>query len=148
MDRKEAAIAALELFRGCRQKDIRWVAANTDMLYLRPGTQLALEGKAVREFIVIVDGEATVTAKNGGAHTLGVGEYFGHDGLVDRLPHKATVEITEPTRALVFEARAFHGLLDKLPGVSKKLMRDLVTELRQIDRRISVAAGARLEVAS
>lgn len=148
MDRKEAAIAALELFRGCRHKDITWVAANTDMLYLRPGTELALEGKAVREFIVLVDGEASVTARNGAARTLGAGEYFGHEGLVDRLPHKATVEVTKPARALVFEARAFHGLLDKLPTVSKKLMRDLVIELRQVDRRVSAAAAPQLGAAS
>lgn len=148
MDRKEAQIAALELFKGCRAKDVRWVASNSDMLYLSAGTLLAIEGKPVREFVVMIDGEATVTSDGGPSRALRAGEFFGHDGLVDRLPHKATVAITEPTRALVFEARAFHGLLDKLPVVSKKLMRDLVVELRQVDRRMAPSVAPQLGTAS
>ncbi len=139
-DRKEQQIAALPLFSGCRREEIRWVASHADALDIPADTTLAIEGKGVREFIVILDGEADADGA-----TLRPGAFFGHMGLVDQLPHEATVRTTERTRALVFEARVFHALVDHCPTVARHLMRDLVTEIRGADRKI--ASGLRLRTA-
>lgn len=143
MDRKEAQIAKLPLFSSCRAKDIRWVAAVADALDVRPGTVLAHEGRSVREFMVVVEGELVATDAQGQKTVLGPGDYFGHDGLVNDLPHVKTLETLTPARVLVFEARAFRGLLDTLTSVGRDLMRDLVTELRELDRRIALPAQSR-----
>ena len=140
MDRKEKQIAALPLFSGCRNADIRWIASHADALDLRPGVVLAEAGEGTREFVVIVDGNASA-----GGETLASGDYFGHLGLIDQLPHDATIETTTRARALVFTAPAFHSLLDRCPGVARALMRGLVTDLRGADSR--VVAGLELRTA-
>jgi CRP-like cAMP-binding protein len=140
MDRKEKQIAALPLFRGCRAADVRWIASHADALDVRPGTTLVTEGKAVREFIVIVDGQASADGA-----TLTAGSYFGHLGLIDRLPHDASVETKSQVRALVFSAPVFSSLLDRCPSVARELMRGLVTDLRGADSR--VVSGLELRTA-
>lgn len=135
MDRKEQQIAGLRLFSGCNKREIRWVAAHADALDLPEGTMLAVEGKAVRQFVVLLDGAADANGR-----PLDAGSFFGHMGLVDQLPHDATVVTTARTRALVFDSRAFSSLMDRCPSVSRHLMRDLVTEIRGAD---SVVAALR-----
>jgi CRP-like cAMP-binding protein len=129
---KEQQIGELGLFRGCRPSEVAWIARVADTLDIGAGSTLAREGRTVREFIVVVDGVAGGT-NDDGEILLGPGAYFGEMGLVDRRPHAMTVESLTDMRLLVFEARVFSGLLEKLPGVGRKLMQELVTRLREAD---------------
>ena len=129
---KEQQIAELALFRGCRPSEVSWIARVADTLDIGAGSTLAREGSTVREFIVVVDGVAGGTNGDGQV-LLGPGAYFGEMGLVDRRPHAMAIESLTDMRLLVFEARVFSGLLEKLPGVGRKLMQELVTRLREAD---------------
>jgi CRP-like cAMP-binding protein len=140
MDGKERRIASLELFQGLRAKDVEWIATVADTVDLPAGSLLALRDRAVREFVIVLSG--TVGSPEGSHLTLTEGGCFGHDGLVDREPHLHTLEAETPVHLLVFEARAFQGLIDRCPGVARKLMRELAVELRSADRRFVRRASA------
>jgi CRP-like cAMP-binding protein len=140
MDGKQRRIASLELFQGLRAKDVEWIATVADTVNLPSGSVLAVRERAVREFVVVMSG--TVESTEGSHLTLTEGGCFGHDGLVDREPQLHTLKATTPVQLLVFEARAFHGLIDRCPGVARKLMRELAVELRSADRRFARRGSA------
>lgn len=130
---KERQIAELGLFRGCGPSDVAWLARTADTLDLGAGSTLAQRGARVREFIIVVDGVAAAT-NGAGEVLLGPGAYTGEMGLLDGRPHAMTITAITDMRVLVFEARAFCGLLERLPAVGRKLMQELVTRLRETDR--------------
>jgi CRP/FNR family cyclic AMP-dependent transcriptional regulator len=131
---KEQQIADLALFRGCRPSDIAWIARTADTLDVGAGSTLAREGSRAREFVVVVNGVASGSNGAGPDVLLGPGAYFGEMGLLDGRPHTMTVTTLGDTRVLVFEARVFRGLLDRLPGVGRKLMEELVARVREADQ--------------
>lgn len=133
-DAKIDQISELELFRGCRPADVRWIAGVADAVDVPAGRTIAVEGQTVREFVVVVRG--TAVASNGaGAVTLAPGAYFGETGLIDDEAHARDVVTTTDARLLVFGAGAFRGMLDRIPSVGRKVMSGLVTELRAQDSR-------------
>lgn len=87
----------------------------------------------MREFVVLVSGAAA--ASNGdGEVLLSPGAHFGERGLIDDTPHECSVSTRAPTRLLVFGPAAFRGMLDRIPSVGRKLLSEMVTELRTIDQ--------------
>jgi CRP-like cAMP-binding protein len=132
-DAKEREIAALALFRGCRPAEVRWVASKADTLDLPAGRTVVREGETAREFVVLVRGTAS-SSDGDGSLTLAPGAFFGETGLIDGRPHGRTVETLTPARVLVFDSRAFRGMLHRLPAVGRKLLEEMVAQLRSIDQ--------------
>lgn len=126
-DRRE--LLEVPIFSGCRPDELRWIDKLGDTIDLPAGRVLAQQGQTAREFIVVVRG--AVTAENGdGWQILGHGAHFGEVGLIDGGDHPATVVTETPVRVIVFEARAFRGLLDRAPRVARKLLGELVEKMR------------------
>ena len=132
MSIKEQQIEELALFGGCRKGDVEWVSRVADTIDLPAGATIATKGSRVREFVVIVDGVAA-GSNDAGDVLLSRGSYFGEMGLMDGRPHTMTITTLTPIRAFVFDARTFPSLLDRLPNVGRKLMKELVTRLRVAD---------------
>lgn len=130
-DQKQGEIREMALFRGCSSADTQWIARVADTVDVPAGRTIARRGDTSREFIVIVRG----TAANGdGTAVLGPGAYLGHMGLIDGRTHSRTVETLTSTRLLVFGAGAFRGMLDRIPVVGRKLLAEMVTQLRRADQ--------------
>jgi CRP-like cAMP-binding protein len=88
-----------------------------------PGDTLTREGEVGREFIVIVDGHATV--EKGGEEIAGVmeGSFVGELALLDHTSRSATVTAVTPIRAYVLGSKDFHTLLDTSPVLRSKIER-------------------------
>jgi len=129
-DAKRAAIAETSLFRGCSTDDVAWLARVSDMLDVGAGSTLAIEGRKVREFIVIVEGVAS-----GDGVLYGPGSCIGGVELLDGSPYGPTIETLSDARILVFGPREFRGLLTRVPSIAKTLLRDLSGRLRVQDER-------------
>lgn len=127
--RKENELSEVGLFAGCRPDELRWIGRLGDTLDLPAGRTLCSEGSTAREFVVVVRGAVVATNGHGPA-VYGPGSHFGEMGLVDGGSHSETVVTETPVRLLVFEARAFRGLLERAPSVSRKLLRELVHRVR------------------
>lgn len=135
MGTKERQIAEVALFREAPAKDIAWLAKVADALDVGAGSTLALEGKPVREFIVVIDGVAS--GSNGSADVVfRPGSCIGHVGLLDHSAHPLTVTARTSMRLLVFEARAFRGMLERIPAAARTLMSSITEQLRALDEEL------------
>jgi CRP-like cAMP-binding protein len=110
------------LFAGCSKKELRELASRTDEIDLRDGYVLMREGRPGREFIVLVDGTATVTKDGKKLGDLGPGDWVGEIALLTNVPRTATVTSTSPIRVLVITDRAFKRLVETMPSIALKVL--------------------------
>jgi CRP-like cAMP-binding protein len=120
VDRKAELVRQLGLFSECPRADVQWVCGVADLVDVPAGRVLSLEGETVREVAVVIDGIAS--AQDGaGDVLLGRGAYFGASELVARRPCAMTIESRTPVRLLVFGAREFRSLMDRIPSVRQRV---------------------------
>ena len=128
-------LAQVPLFSACSRKDLGLVARRADEIEVEAGKVLITEGTHGHEFFVIMDGTADVTRSNTKVATLGPGASFGELALLDKEPRNATVVATKPMKLVVLGQREFGGLLDEVPGFSRKLLAGMAHRLRESDLR-------------
>jgi len=122
---KNAKIELLKqvpLFAGCSKAELREVALSTDEIDLRDGHVLTREGRAGREFFILVEGTASVTQDGKEIAELGGGDWFGEIALLTHRPRTATVTATSPVRVLVLTDRAFRRVVETMPRIALKVL--------------------------
>lgn len=122
---KNAKIELLKqvpLFAGCSKAELREVALSTDEIDLRDGHVLTREGRAGREFFILVEGTASVTQDGNEIAELKGGDWFGEIALLTHRPRTATVTATSPVRVLVLTDRAFRRVVETMPRIALKVL--------------------------
>jgi CRP/FNR family transcriptional regulator, cyclic AMP receptor protein len=123
--RRDAKIELLKkvpLFAGCSKSELRQLAQTADELDLRQGTVLTREGRAGREFFVLIDGTADVTKKGKKIAELGPGDWLGEIALITDSPRTATVTATTPVDVLVITDRRFRSVVETMPSIAMKVL--------------------------
>jgi CRP/FNR family transcriptional regulator, cyclic AMP receptor protein len=123
--RRDAKIELLKkvpLFAGCSKSELRQLAQTADELDLREGTVLTREGRAGREFFVLIDGTAEVTKKGKKIAELGPGDWLGEIALITDQPRTATVTATSPVDVLVITDRRFRSVVETMPSIAMKVL--------------------------
>lgn len=128
-DAKTELIRSLPLFAECTGREVAEVAAIADEIVLRPTRVLTRENAEGREFVVIIDGTATVHRGREPIATLEPGDFFGEIALLTGQPRTATVIARTAVRALVIEGHAFLTLLEHSPGIREKVQRAVAARL-------------------
>ena len=106
-DAKVDLLKKVPLFAGCSKTELRQLARIADEIDLREGTVLTREGRAGREFFVLIAGDARVSKKGKKVADLGSGDWFGEIALLTDSPRTATVTATSAVDVLVITDRAF-----------------------------------------
>ena len=119
---KIALIRKIPLFKNCSGRELGEIAAIADELDLKEGTELTHEGKAGREFFIIVAGAADVLMDGKLISSVRQGDFLGEIALITDRPRTATVKATSPVRVLVITARDFRALLDRSPEIQRKVL--------------------------
>jgi CRP/FNR family transcriptional regulator, cyclic AMP receptor protein len=119
---KVELIKGVPLFSELGRKELNEVASIADEIDLPEGKELTVEGQPGREFLVIIEGDATVRKGDHEINRLGAGDFFGEIALVKQQPRSATVTAETPIRALVITDRSFRALLDHSPDIESKVM--------------------------
>jgi CRP/FNR family transcriptional regulator, cyclic AMP receptor protein len=130
---KVELIKGVPLFSELGRKELSEVASLADEIDLREGKELMVEGRPGREFLVIIEGEATVLKGGTEINKLGPGDFFGEIALVRQEPRSATVVADTPIRALVITERTFQSLLARSPDIENKVMSALSARLAPED---------------
>jgi CRP-like cAMP-binding protein len=123
--RRDAKIELLKkvpLFAGCSKSELRELAKTADELDLRQGTVLTREGRAGREFFVVIEGTAEVTQKGKKIADLGAGDWLGEIALITDSPRTATVTATSPMDVLVITDRRFRTVVETMPSIALKVL--------------------------
>jgi CRP-like cAMP-binding protein len=132
MVRKNAKVDLIKgvpLFAECSRKELGEVAGIADEIDLREGKELTKEGRAGREFFILVEGTADVKKGSRRVNKLGPGDFFGEISLIRHTPRTATVVATSPVRTLVITERSFQSLLQHQPGIQNKVLSALAARL-------------------
>ena len=124
-------LAAVPLFRGLSRKELELVGRRVDQVTVDAGRVLVEDGRGGREFFVVLDGLAAVSRNGADLGVLVPGDCFGELALLDRGPRAATVTAMTSMEVLVFEQRAFKGLLSSVPQLAMNLLALLAHQLRE-----------------
>jgi CRP/FNR family transcriptional regulator, cyclic AMP receptor protein len=120
------------LFSECRRKDLSFISAIMRERSFPAGTALTTEGESGDEFMIIMDGTATVRRNGRRVSHLGPGDFFGEISLLDPGPRTATIVADTPITVKVFGRREWASLLAER-GVCAQLLRALARRLRDAE---------------
>ena len=132
MLRKDAKVELLQrvpLFERCSKRELQEIAGLADELDVPAGRTLTTEGRTGYEFVVIVEGTASVKRNGRTINTLKAGDFLGEIALVTGTPRTATVATTSQSRVLVLTARDFRRLLRDTPTMQLKVLETLAARL-------------------
>ena len=120
-DVKVRLLRSIPLFADCKADEIAEVAAIADEIDLPAGKTVVTEDADGREFVVVIEGRASVTRGGEVVAEIGAGEWFGEVALVTGKPRNASVVAITPLHALVIVGYRFTQLLDHSPSIRAKV---------------------------
>ncbi|MFO8100744.1 MAG: cyclic nucleotide-binding domain-containing protein [Dehalococcoidia bacterium] len=125
------------LFSDLNKKSLKEIGEITEEVEREAGDVLAQEGKAGKAFVFIVEGKVRVEKEDKLVNRLSAYDFFGEISLIDGRPRTATVIAETDVKLLVIHSSYFDEILDKVPGLSRKIMMSLCKYLRQTQKQIS-----------
>jgi CRP/FNR family transcriptional regulator, cyclic AMP receptor protein len=128
----EQLLAAVPLFSRLAEREIHRIGDLMTRLDVAAGTPITHEGHTGREFIIILEGTATVTVDGEQVATVGPGDFQGEISLLDGGPRTATVVADTPMRLMVASRDEFVELLDEHPVIARKMLPALAHRIRAI----------------
>ena len=134
MDRattKEKMLASVPLFQGCTPHELKRVINLMTQINVPEGTVLGREGHRGNEFMIVLDGTATVSRDGKEIATIGRGDFMGEISIIDGGERTATVVASTPMELEVLTHNEFVSLLDQAPEIARNLLPTLVKRLRE-----------------
>ena len=115
----------MPLFEECSERELALISRLSCRATPMPGATLSREGEWSRQFVIILDGQASVYRGERKVDALGPGDYFGELALIDEGPPTATVTVVAdtPMRLEVMNRREFRQLLTDVPSISGQFLR-------------------------
>ncbi len=135
---KQELLKKVPLFSNLNKKSLKEIAEITEEVKREAGDVLAQEGKAGKAFVFIVEGKVRVEKDDKLVNRLSAYDFFGEISLIDGQPRTATVIAETDVKLLVLHSSYFDDLIDKVPDLSKEIMRALCKYLRQAQIRSSL----------
>src|SRR5271157_5770795 len=111
-------LAAVPLFAGCSQRELRMIAGLGTDLQVKEGSVLTEEGEPGSELVIVLGGEAVCTIKGTEVARFERGDFFGEMSLLDQGLRSATVTATSDMEILVLESREFKRLVTEAPSIA------------------------------
>ena len=131
-DRRQSALAGVGLFSELSKGQQRSLARLMTCVEVPAGRTLTTEGEPGREFMIIVDGQASVRRGGRLVATLGAGDFLGEVSLIAGTPRSATVTAETDMVVEILNRREFSSLLDQSPTVARKVMIGAIKRLQEV----------------
>jgi CRP/FNR family cyclic AMP-dependent transcriptional regulator len=122
MDPKQAMLARVPLFAGCKPRDLDDLAMNCDEVDVPTGQVLTREGRPGQEFFVLAEGRVGIDRAGEHIRDLGPGDFFGELALLSGAPRTATATALTDCRLLVLTRPQFHTLLTDHPAIQAAVL--------------------------
>ena len=128
---KVELLQRIPLFAECSKSELIQVALSADERETPEGDRLTEEGRAGKEFFLLVEGVVAVTRAGRKLTGLGPGDWFGELAILRFKPRSATVTATSPVRVLVINDRDLRRVVETTPRIASKLLRNVAQLLDQ-----------------
>jgi CRP-like cAMP-binding protein len=129
----ENALPNIELFSELSNKELKSVASLMTPVRVKAGRVLTEEGQPGREFMIIIEGTATVRRSGKVVARLGPGDFFGELAVIAGVPRTATVTADSDMLIETLNRREFSSLLDESPRIAKKILVGAVRRLHELE---------------
>ncbi|MBW4595650.1 MAG: cyclic nucleotide-binding domain-containing protein [Brasilonema angustatum HA4187-MV1] len=121
------ALRQVPLFAQLTDQQLQWLSERSHQLWLIPGEYIAIEGEAVDNFYVLIEGEIEFTKKVGNAErqvmTFGPGTYTGHELiLLDKPHHLVNVRALKASYMLKWNVDTFWQMLTICPSITRDFL--------------------------
>ena len=126
-------LKAIELFSELSKGDLKKVSRLMTEIRVRAGKVRMKEGQAGREFMVILDGEATVRRGGRVLARVGTGDFLGELAVIAGVPRTATVVADTDMTLSVLNRREFSSLMDEQPLIARKVLVGAVRRLHVLE---------------
>lgn len=136
MANTDSTLANIELFSELSPRELRAIAKLMTPVQVKAGRDLTVEGEPGREFMIILEGTATVRRKGRVVATLGPGDFFGEMAVVAGVPRTATVTADTDMTVEALNRREFSTLLDESPKLAKKILVGAVKRLYELEQSV------------
>ena len=131
MKTTDELLAAVPLFAGLSKTDLRDIGSLTSRVNVPKGRKLAHQGKAGREFIIVLTGTVDVVIDGEVVATCGAGDFFGEIALLEHGPRTASVVATTDVVVDVINRAEFSTLLADHPQIRDSLRATTETRLSE-----------------
>jgi CRP/FNR family transcriptional regulator, cyclic AMP receptor protein len=119
----------IPLFAECTKAELIEVAISADEREAASGENLTEQGQRGRDFFILVEGTVAVRRSGRKLADLGPGDWFGEIAILTYKPRTATVTATSPVRLLVIRDRAFRRVVETMPRIALKVLRNVAERL-------------------
>jgi CRP/FNR family cyclic AMP-dependent transcriptional regulator len=121
------------LFKGMSEGDLKKLARQMREVSHPKGAEIIVRGKNGVGFMVILQGEAEVTTRDGRRRKLGPGDYFGEMALLDHEGRSADISARTDLVLAAVPEWGFKAFLSEHPVVTYRLMETLSRRLREAE---------------
>lgn len=126
----DALLRRVPIFSSCSEDHLRSITSLSMPVTIVKGATVARQGELGHEFVVIVEGTASVWIDGDNVATLGPGSFFGELALLDNGPSPATVRAETDLLVEVIGQRDFSSMLNIAPEVAVRILRGVAEVLR------------------
>ena len=114
----DEVMARVDLFGRCTRRERRRIASLATTIDATPGRVLVREGHRAAEFLVVLRGEASISAGGEEIAIVSSGGCFGEVGLRELATRCVSVTALTPMTLLAFSRAEFLAALDLAPSLA------------------------------
>lgn len=135
----------LELFADCTKDELRKIRSSMTLVRADQGTVLAREGSAAHEFVLVAEGQLSLTRTGEGAvpgaTEVGRGGFLGAVELLTGTPHGATAVAETDLLVYASSVAEFRDIVTLAPSVERKIWQLVERQAWRTLRAAPAAAG-------
>ncbi|HLI45441.1 MAG TPA: cyclic nucleotide-binding domain-containing protein [Acidimicrobiales bacterium] len=135
MSTAEEVLAKVPLFAMLSKREIARLARDVHDRTFPAGSVLSEQEGFGTIFMMIAEGQATVSVNGKPVRTLKPGDYFGEMALIDRSPRSATVTAATDLRCLMLTQPVFRPFAMSHPETMWALLELMVQRVRDAEAR-------------
>lgn len=125
-------LAQVPIFSGLPKAELRSVSRLMTSTTKKKGSLLTKQGQIGREFVIILEGEASVIIDDRKVATLSQGDFLGELSVLSGEPRTATVQAETDMLIEVLTRSELVSLLDQKPVVAKKMLTGVIKRYRHM----------------
>lgn len=133
-------LAGIPLFGGSWRRELELIARHVETVDVADGAVVAEQDAPGHELFVIAEGSVVASVDGRAVAMLGPGDWFGEGPTLAGSRHPATVTAVGPVRVVVISRRELLGLLQAVPGLARRLLREMAARLGKHEDPGTVAA--------
>ena len=130
----EDRLRTIPLFSQLTKQELRHISGLMTPVTIPSGRTFIRQGEVGREFVVILDGTATVRRNGRKVAEVGPGDFLGEISVLSGAPRNADVVAATDMTIEVLNPAEFHALLDENATITRKILMSAVTRLSELER--------------